>query len=55
MFEATTHAAIRNGFEAAHDARGAAFRNMIAALFGRRNETGPRRDGRGPAIQGCRA
>lgn len=47
MFEATTQTAIRNGIESAHDARGAAFRSLIAALFGRANKKAPAPRGKG--------
>ena len=53
MIEATTHSAIRNGLDAAHVARGAAFRDLLSALFGRTHEKGPCPEGQGPVIQGC--
>lgn len=55
MFEATADPEIRKGIADAHEARGAALRAMIAALFASRHEKGPCPGGQGPAIQGCSA
>ena len=55
MFEATTQSAIRDGIDAAHKARGAAFRDLLSAIFGRRHEKSPCPEGQGPALQGCGA
>jgi hypothetical protein len=55
MYEATTQKAIRDGIDAAHEARGVAFRDLLSALFGRRHEKGPCPEGQGPALRGCSA
>lgn len=55
MLEATTQKAIRDGIDAAHEARGAAFRDLLSVLFGRRHEKGPCPEGQGPALRGCSA
>lgn len=55
MFEATTQTETRQAILAAHEARGDAFRHLIAWLIGPRKVKGPRPVGQGPEIQGCRA
>jgi hypothetical protein len=55
MFEATTQPEIRNAIDAAHNARGAAFRSILSALFGHGHKKGPCPEGQGPDLQGCGA